>query len=118
MQTTIRENNFNFMRLVFALLVILGHSPELVDGNQSREVLMRIFGTMTCGGFAVDGFFLLSGYLIMQSWERQPDGWKFLKKRLLRIYPGFIVASLICAFVVGPLAGDSATYFQGSRIRT
>ena len=60
---------------------------------------------------AVDGFFLLSGYLIMQSWDAQPAAWPFLKKRLLRIYPGFIVASLLCAFIVGPLASVPSEYF-------
>jgi peptidoglycan/LPS O-acetylase OafA/YrhL len=106
-----RQNNFNLLRLTLALLVIFGHSPELTDGNRKREVLTRIFGTISFGELAVDGFFLLSGYLIMQSWDSQPEAWQFLKKRLLRIYPGFVIASLICAFIVGPLASNSADYF-------
>jgi peptidoglycan/LPS O-acetylase OafA/YrhL len=111
MHAVTRQNNFNFMRLVFALLVIFGHSSELIDGNRGRELLTRAFGTISFGELAVDGFFLLSGYLILQSWDLQPQGWQFLKKRMLRIYPGFLVASLICAFVVGPLAGNSMDYF-------
>jgi peptidoglycan/LPS O-acetylase OafA/YrhL len=110
-KTIERQNNFNLVRLVLALLVLLAHSPELVDGDARRELLMKTFGSMSFGGFAVGGFFLLSGYLIMQSWDSQPEAWAFLKKRLLRIYPGFIVASLVCAFVVGPLASESSEYF-------
>jgi peptidoglycan/LPS O-acetylase OafA/YrhL len=106
-----RENNFNLIRLILALLVILGHSPELIDGNRHREWLTRIFGTVSLGELAVDGFFLLSGYLIMQSWDVQPQTWPFLKKRLLRIYPGFFIASIICAFIVGPLAAEPSRYF-------
>jgi peptidoglycan/LPS O-acetylase OafA/YrhL len=106
-----RENNFNLIRLLLALLVIFGHSPELIDGNRHREWLTRIFGTVSFGELAVDGFFLLSGYLIMQSWDSQPQAWAFLKKRLLRIYPGFIVASVTCAFIVGPLASVPSQYF-------
>lgn len=112
MRTNYRQNNFNLIRLVLALLVIFGHAPELIDGNRHREWLTAIFGTISFGELAVDGFFLLSGYLIMQSWDAQPQAWPFLKKRLLRIYPGFIIASLICAFVVGPLASDPSTYFS------
>lgn len=105
MNTKHPENNFNFLRLSFALLVLLSHAPEIVDGNRSRELLTRVFYSISFGDLAVDGFFLLSGYLIVQSWEKTPVLWTFLRKRLLRIFPGFIAASLVCAFVVGPLGG-------------
>lgn len=107
-----RNNHFNLLRLIFAVLVILSHSFELVDGNRSRELLTWVFGTLSFGEFAVDGFFLLSGYLIVQSWESSPRPSRFLKKRALRIYPGFIVASLVSAFIVGPLGADAAQYFS------
>ena len=106
-----RNNNFNLLRFLLATLVILSHSFELVDGNGHREILRRIFGTVTFGELAVDGFFLLSGFLIVQSWSRTPNLLDFLQKRALRIYPGFIVASLVCAFAVGPLGSDPHRYF-------
>jgi peptidoglycan/LPS O-acetylase OafA/YrhL len=112
MNTSTRQNNFNLVRLLLALLVLLSHAPEIIDGNRSREILTRIFGSLSFGELAVDGFFLLSGYLIVQSWESQPQAWPFLKKRLLRIFPGFIVATLVCAFAVGPLAAVPKTYFS------
>lgn len=93
-------------------MVLVAHSPELVDGNNSRELLTLAVGNLTFGVLAVDGFFLLSGYLIVQSWVNSPDVFDFLRKRVLRIYPGFIVASLICALIVGPLGSDAAEYFQ------
>jgi peptidoglycan/LPS O-acetylase OafA/YrhL len=107
-----RQNNFNLVRLLLALLVLLSHAPELIDGNRSRELLTCLFGTLSFGELAVDGFFLLSGYLIMQSWDAQPEAWPFLKKRVLRIYPGFAIATLVCAFAVGPLAAEPETYFS------
>jgi peptidoglycan/LPS O-acetylase OafA/YrhL len=116
MKTSGRQNNFNLLRLILALLVILGHSPELVDGSRDRELLTYVFGTLSFGELAVDGFFLLSGYLIMQSWDHQPQPWQFLKKRILRIYPGYVIAGLICALVVGPLAADPARYFADLQV--
>jgi peptidoglycan/LPS O-acetylase OafA/YrhL len=107
-----RQNNFNLLRLIFALLVLLSHAPELADGNRNREILTRVFHTMSFGEAAVAGFFLLSGYLIVQSWMSCPEVLEFLKKRVLRIYPAFIVATAISAFVVGPLAADPAQYFS------
>jgi hypothetical protein len=71
--------------------------------QRHREILTNIFHTLSVGELAVNGFFLLSGYLILQSWQRQPQFTSFLKKRILRIYPGFIVASLVSMFMVTPL---------------
>jgi peptidoglycan/LPS O-acetylase OafA/YrhL len=97
------NNNFNLIRLVLTILVLLAHAPELIDGNRQREILTTIFGTLSFGELAVNGFFLLSGYLILQSWHRQPQFASFIKKRILRIYPGFIVASLVSISIVTPL---------------
>ena len=99
-----RDNNFGFLRLVMAVLVILAHSPILVDGNRSREILTRLFGTITLGDMAVDGFFLISGYLIVKSFMNSNSYIEYLWKRALRIYPGFIVASLV-SLLIGGLAG-------------
>jgi peptidoglycan/LPS O-acetylase OafA/YrhL len=118
MKSAERQNNFNLLRFTLALLVLFGHSPELIDGDRSREWLTQTFGSISFGELAVDGFFLLSGYLIAQSWHSQPKAWPFLKKRLLRIYPGFIVASLICALLVGPLAANSSIYFASFELLT
>ena len=115
-----RDNNFTLLRLILASLVILGHSPEIVDGDQHREILVRIFhhgGTF--GSFSVAGFFLISGYMIVQSWERRPDLLDFLKKRVLRIYPAYAVSSLVAAFIVGPLAVTQVgQYFASFHIRS
>lgn len=107
-----RGNNFNLLRFILASLVLLSHSAELIDGNRNREILTRIFGTISFGELAVNGFFILSGFLILQSWLRTPNTFEFLKKRILRIYPGFIAASLISAFMVGPLGSNAVKYFS------
>jgi peptidoglycan/LPS O-acetylase OafA/YrhL len=98
--------------LALAGLVLLAHSSELVDGDRHREPLTRIFHTMSFGDLAIDGFFILSGFLIVQSWRRDPSLRDFLQKRALRIYPAFVACSLVCAFAVGPLAANAAQYFH------
>jgi peptidoglycan/LPS O-acetylase OafA/YrhL len=110
------RNNFTFLRLILTVLVLLSHSSELIDGNRNREILFQIFHTISFGDLAVNGFFLLSGYLIVQSWQRSPELFSFLKKRILRIYPGFIAASLVCAFVVGPLGAHFPDYFTNLNV--
>jgi peptidoglycan/LPS O-acetylase OafA/YrhL len=59
---------------------------------------------MSLGEVAVDGFFLISGYLILQSWANSKSNFEFLCKRVLRIYPGYITAFVISLWI-GTLAG-------------
>jgi peptidoglycan/LPS O-acetylase OafA/YrhL len=105
-----RINHFTFLRLILASLVIVGHAAELSDGNTSRELFHRLGARLTAGDFAVDAFFVISGYLILQSWSQQPRLRVFLMKRILRIVPAFLVAYLISVLIVGRIGGG-ASYF-------
>ncbi len=108
-----KDNNFGLLRLILALAVIVSHSPQLIMGDYSQEPAWQLWGTVSLGGIAVDGFFLVSGYLICMSYENSPGLLPFLTKRILRIYPGFIVAFALCIFIVAPLAGgEMPTLFQ------
>jgi peptidoglycan/LPS O-acetylase OafA/YrhL len=86
------KNNIGFLRLLFASFVIIGHSPELLDGNRNREPLSMIFHTISLGDLAVDGFFLLSGFLITKSMVNSRSFCRFLERRVFRIYPAFMLA--------------------------
>jgi peptidoglycan/LPS O-acetylase OafA/YrhL len=106
-----RQNNFLAFRFLFATLVMLSHAPEIIDGDRQREILTRIFGTVSFGDVGVDGFFLISGYLITQSWESTNSLTVFLQKRLFRIAPGYLVAYAICVAAGVFVAADPAGYF-------
>src|SRR5476651_1893856 len=114
-----RDNNIGVLRLLFASLVIVSHSPELVDGNRSREILTRLFGTLSFGELAVDGFFLLSGYLITQSFLKTSSLWTYFIKRIARIFPGYIVAFMVCVVGIAPLVGGVvSSNFEAAHILT
>jgi hypothetical protein len=72
----------------------------------------RASGSMTFGGLAVDGFFLLSGFLIAQSRDRDPEFLNCLRKRVLRTVPGYLVALLLSILVVGSVAPGVNHFFM------
>ena len=101
-----RRNNYGFLRLFWASAVIIGHMFPVVQGTENDEFFMRATrGQMDFSGLAVNMFFAISGCLITLSWLRTPQFKTYLMKRVLRIYPGFVVASLVSLLIVAPLAG-------------
>lgn len=58
----------------------------------------------TLGDFAVDGFFILSGFLVTRSYLKLDSIYRFVWHRFLRIMPGFWVCLLVTGLVVAPVA--------------
>lgn len=95
---TASRNNFDFFRLLAAFLVIVGHAyPILQQPN------LPYFLNSSISSYAVKLFFALSGYLIVASWIRDPNAFRFLVKRALRIFPALILVVVLSACVLGPL---------------
>jgi peptidoglycan/LPS O-acetylase OafA/YrhL len=91
------RNNFDFIRLAAAAMVLCGHQYALLFKPEPRP-----FGLVTLGTLGVLIFFSVSGYLVAQSWERDPHVLRFVARRFLRIWPGLAVVVLLAAFCVGP----------------
>jgi peptidoglycan/LPS O-acetylase OafA/YrhL len=106
-------DQFNVLRLSFASAVLFSHCFELIDRGRIHEPLDRLFHTFTAGDLAVDGFFTLSGFLIMQSWISDPHPGRYLARRALRIYPAFLIVTLVCGLVLGPIFGGGAEHYFG-----
>ena len=107
-----RNQVYDLVRIGFALLVILSHAAEISDGNKSREPLTRLFHNgMTFGLIGVDGFFLLSGYLILANWLTSPNLTTYLQKRILRIVPGYVVAVTASTLILGVVAPATPDFF-------
>lgn len=51
----------------------------------------------------VDGFFVVSGFLITSSWVRNPRLREYFVARILRIFPGLWVCLAVVAFVIAPI---------------
>lgn len=93
-----RRNGFDLLRVSFALLVAIGHGISSHTGGQPR------IGLSTIGDFGLDGFFILSGFLVTRSWFTLESFPRFAWHRFLRIMPGFWVCLAVVAFVAAPVA--------------
>jgi peptidoglycan/LPS O-acetylase OafA/YrhL len=92
-----RKNSLNFLRLVFALLVLVGHAARLGGYSWGLWLIRSPFQDI-----AVNGFFAISGYLITVSALRS-NTVRYLWQRILRIFPGYWVCLLVTAFGFGIL---------------
>jgi peptidoglycan/LPS O-acetylase OafA/YrhL len=91
------RNNFTLQRLLLAAIVVLVHGQSLSSNTQPSVFKADL------GELAVDGFFVLSGFLVTRSALRLDSVRRFAWHRLLRILPGFWVCLLVTALVVAPL---------------
>lgn len=107
------SNSVGVLRLVFAGCVLLSHSWDLL-GRPANEPLAHFTNQgISFGSLGVDGFFIISGYLITKSWQTSRSSGDYLARRVLRIYPGFLVATVFCYLVVVPLGSSSGLYGLG-----
>lgn len=93
-----RDNCFNFIRLIAALQVFFGHASEhlfVPMPSGVKEIWWAFRG--------VPIFFILSGFLIWNSLERQTSFFTYCKKRLLRLYPelwGGVILNAVIILVI------------------
>jgi peptidoglycan/LPS O-acetylase OafA/YrhL len=109
--TSRNANNFDFLRFLFATLVILSHSYYLTGKPKLEPFSQLTLGQSFFGEISVNSFFVISGYLITASWLKSTGVWNYLEKRILRIYPAFIVVSILCLALVGPVLSISSHYY-------
>lgn len=99
-----KRNNFGFLHLIGAVLVMCGHQFDLLQRD----------GPMVCGFYlstmGVNILFLISGYLVTKSYFRRNNFLVFLKRRAIRIFPLLIVTTGILAFIVGPIVSELSVH--------
>ena len=99
------KNSFGFLRLAFAFAVLVDHAFPLGGFLESKNLVNRLANQQqTLAGFAVAGFFVISGYLVTRSYTQSRTAVRYFWKRVLRIFPAFLVCLVLTASVFGLLA--------------
>jgi peptidoglycan/LPS O-acetylase OafA/YrhL len=96
-----RDNNFDLLRVVFALFVIITHSFTLSGADKSIDILYAFTnGQIYLSEIGYQGFFIISGFLIFKSLKNATSLFVFFSKRIVRLFPGLIVMLILTLLIV------------------
>ena len=96
-------DNYLPLRLLAACGVLFGHCYALTMPYNDNDFIARLLPGFYGGSLAVFFFFAISGYLVTLSLIRQPGLWRYVRNRLLRVFPAYWVCLLVCALILGPI---------------
>lgn len=89
-----RDNCFGFLRFVLAFIIIIAHLRVL---TQIPELQWTSVLSMVVNRTA---FFVISGFLIMLSYDHSNSIKHFFQKRARRIFPAYLTVIFACAFLM------------------
>jgi peptidoglycan/LPS O-acetylase OafA/YrhL len=104
-----RNNSFDFTRFVAATGVIFSHHFPIKGFEEPR-----LYG-ISVGAVSVDIFFLMSGYLICQSIRNNPDFFRFLSARILRIVPNLLFVLMLTSLATFAYYANSKNLLEHMR---
>ncbi|WP_290700470.1 acyltransferase [Amphritea sp.] len=87
-------NCFDEVRFLLAFIVLIAHTSVLANAEQ-LDWVTQYFDS----GFAVKGFFAISGYLVTKSYFSSANWLEYLEKRIRRIYPAYVAVIIYCLIV-------------------
>lgn len=80
-----RYPNFDLLRVLLALEVVIAHAWALIDPTVDGGIIM-----------AVPAFLAISGFLVLKSYEESGTWSVFIRKRALRILPALAISMALC----------------------
>ncbi len=107
-----RDNCFDFLRFLFAGIVMLNHLVFITQ-LPVLQPLLPFFNTY----ISITGFFVISGFLITQSYVRSSSCKSYFIKRAKRLLPAYLLVIITCAVGLVFLSTYNATtYFTNPQL--
>ncbi|MEL6792853.1 MAG: acyltransferase family protein, partial [Pseudomonadota bacterium] len=103
-----RDNHFNLIRMLAASGVLVSHAFPIALGRGAEEPLQRALDGVSLGTVCVYVFFAISGFFIAQSFERTSTFERFVRARVLRLFPALAVVLAATAMVGAALTSAAA----------
>ena len=89
------RNNFDLIRLIAAIAVVIAHTA-----SRSQYDVLLVVEKILSPKVAVDIFFIVSGFLIFRSFENSSSLTSYIKKRAKRILPAYVAVIVVSAFAL------------------
>ncbi len=93
-------NNFGLIQLLASVLVMFSHAFPLT-GRAGEPLAVLTNAGFNFGNLSVAVLFIISGFLVMHSLQRSKSTMHYLKNRVLRIFPEYMVSLLFAILVLG-----------------
>lgn len=100
------RDNIGPLRLMAALMVVLGHSNLGGAGTWPYDPVHAVLPQAYVHVVGLMFFFMISGFLITYSYQRQPNLLRFLRARFLRLWPALFICVCAWAFLLGSLLSE------------
>lgn len=94
-----RDNNFNLLRMLAAMGVLISHAYPIPLGPKAAQPLETTLGGLTLGTVSVYVFFVISGFFIARSYDRTRSWQAFLSARALRLFPALAGVLLLTVLI-------------------
>jgi len=85
-----RHNNLDWLRLIFAIQVMISHSFSHIETSYTLARIFAIIGHFP----GVPAFFFVSGFLIYAAYDRNQNLANYAKNRFLRLFPGLFAVTI------------------------
>ncbi|EFK3585234.1 acyltransferase family protein [Escherichia coli] len=90
--------SLQYLRGIAAILVVLYHYRGELNASYAQKGLGDLL--FSNGYIGVDLFFMVSGFVIMLSTEKDKSYLSFAIKRIFRLYPVYIVCLILCTYLL------------------
>lgn len=89
-------NNLDLVRFSLAAMVFFSHAHDLSQAAELSFLTRFVSSTL-----AVQAFFVISGFLIFQSYDRSSSIVSYASKRIRRIFPAYALVIIASAILLG-----------------
>ena len=115
----IKNNNFDFLRFLFAVFVVISHAYPLSGSSENSQWIYQVTsGQIVLARIGLNGFFIISGFFIFQSLKHSKSLLNYYRKRFLRLFPALFIVLLITILFAQFVYEGAVPFYKNEEVYT